>query len=256
MMGLEQSSLLPLPTLQGDPGPTGIPGKSGPPGIHGFPGTRGAPGETVSAAPGWEAASGRGSRVLPNRLPCPPAGSSWLEGWGRSPRSPWTHGEYRASWHLGGSPEFRGVPLDICAPSGVILPPRLKSWLMKRKVSLERRKTAGTFLPSTPPLSSPQGSPGERGPTGAAGGIGLPGRGGSQGPPGPTGEKGSPVGARGGVGQRWDEQRLPWGSALPLPTRRVSEVPWGRPGTTGSRVLWGCRVQADPQAPPEKMGTR
>lgn len=55
-MGTEQSSLLLLSTLQGDPGPTGIPGKSGPPGIHGFPGTRGAPGETVSAVPGLDTA--------------------------------------------------------------------------------------------------------------------------------------------------------------------------------------------------------
>lgn len=45
---------------------------------------------------------------------------------------------------------------------------------------------------------------------------------------------------------------------VPLARRapRVSEVPWVRPGMMGSRVPWGCRAQADPQAPPEKMGTR
>lgn len=43
-----EANLLPLGSLQGEPGPLGSPGKEGPPGLMGFPGPQGAPGDPVS----------------------------------------------------------------------------------------------------------------------------------------------------------------------------------------------------------------
>ena len=91
-----------------------------------------------------------------------------------------------------------GFPLEYIYSLGSNFATLLK--ILVDKCFFGEEEDCRGLLPSTPPLSSPQGSPGERGPTGAAGGIGLPGRGGAQGPPGPIGEKGSPVGARGCVG--------------------------------------------------------
>lgn len=63
-----------------------------------FPAHGGQPERRSVLAQAWTLRSlGKGSRVLSNHPPCPPTGSTWLEGWGRAPWSPRTHREYKAS---------------------------------------------------------------------------------------------------------------------------------------------------------------